>query len=230
MNNQVFTNPNELTKGEFDELNKVNDFDIFTPKEIAISTLELAKLVKKGEVSELNEDELDIIKSGTAELKNLKKYTINEMIQGRIIKNDVYVQPKQVKWLDVIEKSENGEKIEKGIYLDTELNRELGRVGITFEKGKKVVKSEEPEKKDNKKEEKDEEVNETMFKAVLAAIKKGDLEKKELYKAMSEDMEDEEEKSMLKKCMKKAYKSLADEMNKAAEDDFSDENEGKEKK
>jgi hypothetical protein len=214
MNNQKFTNPNEITKGEFDELNKVNNFDMFSPKEITISALELAKLVKKGEVSELNEDELDIIKSGTAELKNLKRYTINEMIQGKIVKTDVYVQPKQVKWLDVIEKSDTGEKIEKGIYLDTDLNRELNRVGTTFEKGKRISKS---EKKEDKTPE--DEMVEKCMKSLRKADGDDEAVKEEMKKAFPEATEKEVEKAM-----KKAYKSVADDfMKKAEEDDETEE-------
>jgi small-conductance mechanosensitive channel len=216
MNNQVFTNPNEITKGEFDELNRVNSFDMFTPQEITISALELAKLVKKGEVSELNEDELDIIKSGTEELKNLKRYTINEMIQGKIIRNDVYVQPKQVKWLDVIEKSDTGEKIEKGIYLDTTLNRELNRVGVTFEKGKKVMKSESDKKEDKTPED---EMVEKCMKSLRKADGDDEAVKEEMKKAFPEATEKEVEKAM-----KKAYKSVADDfMKKAEEDDETEE-------
>lgn len=134
----IFTNPNEITKGEFDKLNELKEFEIFTPQQIALSALNIAALMKKGEINQLEQDELDLIKSGSTELKHLQKYTINEMVGKHVIKTDVYVQPKQVRWFDAIEKSETGEKIEKGVFLDTELNRELNRVGVVFEKGHKI--------------------------------------------------------------------------------------------
>jgi hypothetical protein len=222
----MITNPNELTKGEFDELNRINEFDIFTTDQIAMATLEVAKLVKKGETSDLSQEELDIIKSGTVELKGLTKYTINEMRDGRICKTDIFCQPKQVKWLDAIEKSETGDKIEKGIFLDTPLNRELGRVGVTFEKGKPVKKSE----ADAGKEEDKEDMEIKMTKAIRKAINKSeDGDEKdviaEVKKAFPEAKEDE-----IKSCMKKAYKAMADDFMKKAEEDETEKSEEDEMK
>lgn len=134
----MIINKNEITKSEFDEMSKEHDFDQFTPRQVATALLSIKSLMEKGEKEELSPEELDVIKSGTAELNNLTKYTINDMVEGTIMKSDVFIQPKQVKWLDVIEKSDTGEKIEKGIYLDTPLNKELERVGVVFEKGKPV--------------------------------------------------------------------------------------------
>ena len=172
------TNKNEITKGEFDELNKIKEFDQFSTEQVSQEFLGLAALIKKAESEEISDDEADIIKSATAELKSLTKYTINEMKDGRIVKSDVYVMPKQVKWFDDLEKSETGETIEKGVFLDTELNRELERVGVVFEKGKKAVKKEVKKEEDDK-------YDEDMYKACAAAVK-GDKDKSEIYKGMVE--------------------------------------------
>jgi len=207
----MITNKNEITKSDFDKLNEVKDFDIFSPQQIGMLMANLNSLVKKGEVDELNEEEIELIKAGTAEFKNLTKYTINEMIENRIVKSDIYVQPKQVKWLDIIEKSETGEKIEKGIYLDTPLNQELGRVGITFEKGKKAVKKADKEET----EEKDEDYDEDMMKSASEYVSKGGMEKKDMYKGMVEKYP-KGDKDMMKKCLNKAYKNMSDDYMKKA--------------
>ena len=94
----VITNKNEITKSEFNELNKLKNFDIFTPEQVKMAASNISSLIKKGEKEELNSDELDIIKSGTAELDNLTKYTINDMHNGRIVKANVFVQERQVVW------------------------------------------------------------------------------------------------------------------------------------
>lgn len=204
-----YTNPNEITKSEFDELNKVHDFDVFTKDQYAMALASVKALIEKGETNELSQDEITSINEGVAELKALNKYVVNENIDGRIVKGDVWVQPKQVQWHDVIEKSETGEKIEKGTFLDTELNRNLNRVGVTFEKGKKVEKSED-------KEESKEEVDEEMYKAAFAMVKKGDKEKVDVYKAMKEKYKDGDDK-MVKAALNKAYKAMANDFMKKAE-------------
>lgn len=222
MYTQVISNPNEVTKGEFDKLNKEESFDLFTPQQVSIVASELASLIKKAETSELTAEETDLIKSGTIELKNLTKYTINEMVSGRIVKNDVYTQPKQVKWEETLEKSENGANIIKGVFLDTPLNQELNRVGVVFEKGKKIVKEDEEVKEDEK-----DDGDSEMFKNIRSSIKKG-MDKKAIFKAMTEN--EETDKEEVKKCLKKAYEAEADEMKKAAEDDFEDDVEKEEDK
>lgn len=227
MYDAMITNKNEITKGEFDELNEINDFDQFSREQVTQEFLGLAALIKKAESEEISDDEVDIIKSTTAELKSLTKYTINEKVDGRIVKSDVYVMPKQVKWFDDLEKSETGETIEKGIFLDTDLNRELERVGLVFEKGKKAVKKE-------VKKEDEEKYDDDMYKAAMAYVKNGKMEKGEMYKGMNEKYP-EGDKEMMKKCLNKAYKDMADDYMKKADDeieigDDDDEDDKKEEK
>ena len=231
MYDAMITNKNEITKGEFDELNEINDFDQFSREQVTQEFLGLAALIKKAESEEISDDEVDIIKSTTAELKSLTKYIINEKVGGRIVKSDVYVMPKQVKWYDDLEKSETGETIEKGVFLDTDLNRELERVGLVFEKGKKAVKK---EVKKEVKEEKEEKYDEDMYKACAVAVK-GGKDKAEIYKGMTEKYP-EGDKEMMKKCLNKAYKDMADDYMKKADveieigdDDDEEEEKGKKK-
>lgn len=215
----MYTNENEITKSEFNELDKVHEFDKFTPEQVAHVVANIASLVKKGEENELSEDELDLIKSGTAEVKALKNYIINEMVEGKIVKRNILVSPKQINWFDVLEKSETGEKIEKGIYLDTELNIELERVGIIFEKGKKAEKKEET---------KEEKYDEDMYKSAIGYAKEGGA-KKDMYKNMSEKYP-EGDKDMMKKCLNKAYKDMSDDYMKKAEESYEDKKEDEEGK
>ncbi len=216
----MIINKNEITKGEFDELNEIYDFDKFTPEQVAITMLSINALIKKGETEDLSTEEQDLIKSGTLELKNLTKYTINELIQGQIIKSDIYTQPKQVKWLDVIEKSETGEKIEKGIFLNTPLNKQLNRVGITFEKGKAVPSKSSIEEAAKEKEEM-EKAKKTMdgsemYKAATALIRKGDMTKQEIYKKMMGKYPGMD-KDTAKDYMNKAYKAVGNDYMAKAE-------------
>jgi len=200
----VITNKNEITKGEFDELNKVKNFDIFTPQQRNMALLNVSGLIKKGETQELNEDEQDLIKSITAELDNLTEYVINDMNSGRIVKTKVYVQPKQVVWTDTLEKSLTGETIKKGMFLDTPLNRKLNRVGDEIIKGKKA-----PKKEVEDDEEDDEMTNSDMYKAMSSMVKDGKgADKESLFKAISEQYPDED-KTNIKKCMSKMYKSIS---------------------
>lgn len=200
------TNPNEITKSEFDELKKENNFDVFSKEQYAMSLATIQSLIKKGETEELSDDEIKSIKEGTAELRALKKYTINEMVEGRIVKSDLFVGEPQVRWHDTIEKSETGEKIEKGTFLDTELNRSLNRVGQTFEKGNKPAKADEDADK----------VDDAMYKAALDMVKKGDMDKNAMYKAMKGKYKEGDDK-MIKSCLNKAYKAMADDYMKKAE-------------
>ena len=209
------TNKNEITKSEFDQLNKVRDFDIFTPRHVTCAMASIQSLIRKGEVQELSQEELDMVKSATAELENLEKYTINEMVNGRIVKSDVYVQEKQVVWEDTLEKSLYGSTIKKGVYLDTDLNRKLDRVGDIIIKGKKVDNG----KKADMSEEEERDMKESeMYKAMMDMVKKGDgTDKKAVCKAMKEKYPDADDK-MVKKYMNAMYKAVSDVYMKKAGD------------
>jgi len=203
-------NKNEITKSEYDQLKELRKFDEFTPEQVLSAKLSIHSLIKKGETQELTQDELDIIKSGTEELNNLTRYTINEMINGRICKSDIYVQPMQVMWEDTLEKSLDGETIKKGIYLDTELNRKLDRVGDVIIKGKTMKKKEEMEEEDDMDEDEKMEIEKSeMYKACMSKIVKGEGVDKE---SMIEEMEKvypDMDKDKMKKYIKKAYKNVS---------------------
>ena len=211
----VITNQNEITKSEFDELDKVKEFDKFTSEQVTMAIDNIIGLIKKSETEELSSDEQDLIKSGIVEIQNLTKYTINEKVNGRIVKSDIYVQPKQVEWEDTLEKSEGGETIKKGIYLDTELNQKLGRVGDMILKGKTIKKNEEveddeEEEKDDMNEEEREEMEKSgLYQSCMDKVKKGEGgDKDELIKSLTEE-HPEADSETIGKYVNHVYKSIS---------------------
>lgn len=213
-------NKNEITKSEYDQLKELKKFDEFTPEQVLSATASIHSLIKKGETQDLTQDELDIIKSGTEEINSLTKYTINEIINGRICKSDIYVQPMQVMWEDTLEKSLDGDTIKKGTYLDTELNRKLDRVGDVIIKGKTMKKKEEVEDEDDDmdEDEKMEMEKSEMYKACMSKITKGEGGDKN---SMMEEMEKaypDMDKDKIKKYMSKAYKSVSKAYMKKSQD------------
>jgi len=58
-----------------------------------------------------------------------------EVIKKDLTKETVYIRPKQIEWDGDIVKGDLGEFLEvnDGVYLDTELNKALGRVGLRYQ-------------------------------------------------------------------------------------------------
>ena len=215
LKNGYYTNPNEVTKSEWDKLVKSNEWEIYTPEQTATVFGNLTELLKKGEDAEL-------IKSTTAELGALTKYTVNEFVKGDIIKSDFYVTEKQIQWDETFEKSENGGN-QTGVFLDTSLNRELNRVGETLEKGKKaVVKVEEKPEYDN-----------DLVKMAMKYSKEDGATKTTVLKKMTESHPDKD-KEVLKGCINKAYTdtsaSYIEKAGMSYEEEESEEKEEKEEK
>lgn len=126
---------NTLTKAEFDELKKDQNWEVFTENQIKNYTIHVANLIAKSQKNELSEQENKNLTIGKAEISSFQSIKIVENINGHIVKSMVWVTPKQIEFTDTLEKSENGEAIQKGIFLDTDLNRKLGRVGQELIKG-----------------------------------------------------------------------------------------------
>lgn len=212
------TNKNEITKSDFDQLDSEKNFDKFTNEQIEMSAANIYSLIKKGETEELAEEELDLIKSGTAELNKLTKYIINENISGRIVKSNIFVLERQVQWEDTLEKSITNDPIQKGIFLDTELNRELDRVGEVFYKGKRIPKKAPKELSEDEKKEKDDMEGNDMYKACMDSVKKGEgTDKEALYKSMTEKYPDMDSKKV-KNFMNNVYKAVSESYLKKADD------------
>jgi hypothetical protein len=130
-----FSNPNDLSRDEFESRKKFYGWNTYTADQIANYGIQVSGLIQKGMTEELSEDDQSFVRIAKAELKDMQQIRVVENIDGRICKSLVFVQDPQIKVIDLLEKSVDGKPIQKGIFLDTPLNRELGRVGQTFEKG-----------------------------------------------------------------------------------------------
>lgn len=130
-----FVNPNEMSKQDFEAQKKFHNWEVYTEQQIAGYGLEIGKLIQKSVDSELNAEEKESLKVGKAELKNLKPVLVVDHVDGRLVKSLFYVQEPQVKMVDTLEKSTDGTPVQKIIFLDTPLNKELGRAGQEIIKG-----------------------------------------------------------------------------------------------
>jgi carbonic anhydrase/acetyltransferase-like protein (isoleucine patch superfamily) len=126
---------NEMSKDDFQKAVKFNGWEVFTQDQIKNYGVYVGALFSKSEKGGLSEEESSALKTGQAELVNLKQVRVVENMNGRIVKSLFFVQEPQVKYEESIEKSINGETIIKGIFLDTPLNQKLERVGSEFVKG-----------------------------------------------------------------------------------------------
>ena len=138
--------PNEMSREDFQAKQKWHGWEVFSEAQVANYGMHVATLLAKSQENELNEQESSALKIGQSELNNLKPIVVVEQQDGRIVKNLLYIQEPQIQFEDSFQKSESGETIQKGIFLDTPLNRELGRVGQELIKGcakKDITKTEE---------------------------------------------------------------------------------------
>lgn len=139
MSDFEFSNPNDLSRDEFESRKKFYGWNTYTADQIARYGVQVSELIQKGLTDELNEEEKSFVRMAKAELKDMQQIRVVENIDGRICKSLLFVQDPQIKVVDLLEKSVDGTNIKKGIFLDTPLNKELGRVGQTFEKGCKTT-------------------------------------------------------------------------------------------
>lgn len=238
----------EITKRDFKDLQEKKNYDIFTANQVNSLVSGMKSLIEKGEKEELSGEEQDMIKSLSVEISHLHPYTIVDMQDHRIVKSDVFCMEKQVAFEDTMEKSITGGNIQKGIYLDTKLNRELNRVGETFYKGMK--KSDYDDEKYGKKpgepkghtedgkagrgrpdkEEDDEMEKSEVYKAMMDMVKKGSCSsKKELVKAIAQKYPDADPNALktysgkVYKTVSKAYMEKAESYSKEADDEIEEE-------
>lgn len=133
MINLNITNRNEFTKQDFDKFVKDLNLEVFEFNKVQGFAKSINDLIKKSETEELSKSETDTIEKGTVEVQHLHKLVV---VGEDLQKSIVYVRPQQIGWSEEITKSESGEEITKGVYLDTELNKALDRVGLEIIKGK----------------------------------------------------------------------------------------------
>lgn len=129
-----FVNPNEMTKDEFDSAVKQNNWSVYTEGQIASHGVAIASILQKS-VDTQSPEEKEALRVGRAELDNLTPVKVLEFKDGTLFKSLFYVTEKQVALVDTLEKSLDGTPKQKVVFLDTPLNRELGRVGMEIMKG-----------------------------------------------------------------------------------------------
>jgi len=117
INFNSFTNKNEITRKDFDELVKAGNLEVYTQDNLQKYVGSVASLIEKGEDGgELTTEEKDGIEIAKAEIGNLQKVVVVDVFGGQVVKVPLYIQEPMV-------------DIEKGVYHDNSLNRKLGRVG-----------------------------------------------------------------------------------------------------
>lgn len=117
INFNSFTNKNEITRKDFDELVKVGNLEVYTQDSLQRYVESVASMIEKGEEGgELTTEEKDNIEIAKAEIGNLQKVIVVDTFGGQIVKVPLYIQEPMI-------------DIEKGVYHDNPLNRKLGRVG-----------------------------------------------------------------------------------------------------
>lgn len=127
----------QMTKEDLDKLIKSGEHEVITQDQFRDWIEANEEVLLKGERDELDELEKSEHTTLIAEINSYAKVDVwrhSQESKNRVEKSVVLIRPKQVEW-DAIEKSEDGEEIEKsksGTYTDTALNRKLGRVGQKY--------------------------------------------------------------------------------------------------
>lgn len=112
------SNLNEIHKSDFDTMVALNGLEVFNHAAVNAFFNQFGNILEKGEENELTSEDKSNMALIKAEINSLKRHVV---INDKFEKSIAYTRPIQV-------------DIEKGIYLDTDLNRKLNRVGKTFKK------------------------------------------------------------------------------------------------
>ena len=128
-NEFIISNPQEVYKGDFEDMLKVGNFEVFSKSQIDTFLDDLGSVLEKAESSELNEEDKRKIEIAKSEVGSFSKF---EVIDNEFNKSLKYVRPRQIEW-DVNEETGNIMKGEVGTYLNTNLNKKLGRVGLKYQ-------------------------------------------------------------------------------------------------
>ncbi len=126
------SNPGEITRGDFEKMVKIHDVDVFESKKVELLQKALSDTLEKSEKDELSTEEKNNSEIVKAELDSLEKITV---LNDDFSKSIFFVREKQVDFdEDGLKKGDLGEIItaKSGTYLDTELNRQLDRVGKKY--------------------------------------------------------------------------------------------------
>lgn len=142
----------EIARKDFNRVCEINDYEVFTEKQVQGYISHVKGIIQKSEVDNLSEDEVESINTFNEDLPELHKAIV---LNDDLSRELVFYRERKVIFEDTIEKSEGIEKAEKtGRYANTHQNRKLGRVGQKFKERSKKAEGEE-KKFDTAKEMKD---------------------------------------------------------------------------
>ena len=134
----------EIARKDFNRVCEINDYEVFTEKQVQGYISHVKGIIQKSEVDNLSEDEVESINTFNEDLPELHKAIV---LNDDLSRELVFYRERKVIFEDSIEKSEGIEKAEKiGRYANTHQNRKLGRVGQKFKERSKKAE-EEKEKK-----------------------------------------------------------------------------------
>lgn len=131
MENQfTISNPQEIYKGDFEDMLKLGEFEVFSKSQIDSFFNKLGSILEKAESFELEDYEKSNISIAKAEISSFSKF---EVIDDEFNKSLKFVRQRQISW---DKNNDTGEfmKGETGTYLNTSLNRKLDRVGEQYQR------------------------------------------------------------------------------------------------
>lgn len=131
---------NEIDRNSFNRMVDLKNLEVFSKSELTEFLKHNQDTLLKGEKFEdLSEEDKEAFCVFQEEVSSLDKHIVldwDEHTQS-IIKSEMYTRPIQVEW-DKDEETGEILKARSGTYVDTPLNRKLGRVGQKF--GEKKIK------------------------------------------------------------------------------------------
>jgi hypothetical protein len=125
-----------VTREDFESFKRHKDPEVFTQAQINTWVSSLQDLLVKAESDELNDIEKSDVEKFNEEFNSFMQIEVvgnsRDLLTKSLEYERFFVREKQVEF-DTIEKGEDGiEKSRHGKYMDTALNRKMGRVGAEF--------------------------------------------------------------------------------------------------
>lgn len=125
-----------LTQDQFEDLKRRVSPEVFTEDQISSYVINYTNLLQKSESDELDEVEKVQLDSFDHEMHSFQMIQVisspkEDSLQKGLIYTNLYIREPQVEKVQEIIKSEDKEDVtvEKTVFLDTKLNRDLNRVG-----------------------------------------------------------------------------------------------------
>jgi hypothetical protein len=122
----------EIARKDFDRVCELNDYEVFTEKQVSSLTNHIKGIIEKSNRETLTSPDIQSIHAYKEDMPELKKAIV---LNNDLSRETVYYRERQVIFDDSIEKSEDGEimKARTGVYANTSQNRKLGRVGKKYD-------------------------------------------------------------------------------------------------